>query len=357
MKKPKLRLAHCLLLAAVIPFVQSQATSLDSNLTPESEVRNVILITWDGIRRHEFFNGPDLALSNGDDADTFPWFRANFEQYGKTYGTPDSPMTVGNTVMMSLPGYQSILAGRTQNCFDNYCGRIEETTVSERIVKTLNLDQEQVAHIASWYAIKFASERRKGSVFVNSGLEDLRDSAPDSIQDEINAEQQENRPLWQGARYDQYTVKHASNYIEKHRPRFTHIGLNDSDEWAHRGDYPNYLSSMRQYDQWLKELVEQLASMGEYGRNTCLVITTDHGRGAGKKWNTHSNGALESGMVWMHVSCPFLGNEVEFVDREYLTTHLDIRPTIEDLMGIAPRTCVGCGSSLVKRKSEDLSAQ
>jgi hypothetical protein len=72
MKKPKLRLAHGLLLAAVIPFVQSQATSLDSKLTPESEVRNVILITWDGIRRHEFFNGPDLGLSNGDAADTFP---------------------------------------------------------------------------------------------------------------------------------------------------------------------------------------------------------------------------------------------------------------------------------------------
>ncbi len=350
MNRPKLRLAHGVVLAAVIPLVQSQATSLDTHLGPESEIRNIILLTWDGVRRQEFFDGPDHSLSEGDHADTLPWFRANLQSKGRTYGTPASPMTVGNTVMMSLPGYQSIFAGRTQNCFDNYCGRIDETTVSERIVNSLSLDKEKVAHIASWYAIKFASEHKKGSVFVNSGLESLIDSAPDTVQEDINAEQLESRPPWQAARYDKYTIKHAVNYLEKHRPRFTHIGLNDSDEWGHRGNYPNYLTTLRQYDQWLKELVEQLAAMGEYGRNTCIMITTDHGRGNGSKWTTHSNGALDSGFVWLHVVCPFLSDEVAFVDREYLTTHLDIRPTIEDLMGLSPRTCVGCGSSLLKRR-------
>jgi len=103
----------------------------------------------------------------------------------------------------------------------------------------------------------------------------------------------------------------------------------------------------------LKELVEQLAVMGEYGRNTCLLVTTDHGRGDSEKWTKHSNGVVESGLVWLHASCPFLEGEVTFVDRQYLTTHLDIRPTIEDLMGLRPRGCVGCGSSLVERRTKN----
>jgi hypothetical protein len=349
MTTPKLRFFHGIVLASVIPFVQSEATSFDADLGPESQVRNVIFLTWDGVRPHEFFQGPDQNLSAGDSADTLPWFRANLEHLGKTYGGPENTMTVGNTVMMSLPGYQSIFAGRPTSCFDNYCGRIEESTVSERIVQSFGLEKEKVAHIASWHSIKFAAERRKGSVFVNAGFEPLQDNAPDSVQDQINLEQSENRPVWHAARHDEHTMKHALHYLQKHQPRFMHIGLNDSDEWAHRGDYSNYLSSIRQYDLWLEELVEHLKNLGEYGRNTCIVITTDHGRGKDEKWTKHSNGVVESALVWMHASCPFLADEVSFIERQYLTTHLDIRPTIEDLMGIRPRACVGCGSSLLNR--------
>lgn len=343
-----------LLIAVVLPFVQSEATSFDADLGPEAAVRNVILMTWDGVRTQEFLGRPDPDLADGDDADILPWFWDELAPRGRIYGDErhGAPMTVANTVMMSLPGYQSVFAGRTQPCFDNYCERLEEETFMSRIVQKLALNKNEVASIASWYAMKFAVVNRKGEVMVNAGLESLDDGSIDEFQQDLNVEQSENRPPWPGARYDRYTFAHALHYLRKNKPRFLHIGLNDSDEWGHRGHYPNYLATLRQYDRWLKDLFKTLEKAGDYGRNTCIILTTDHGRGKGNQWSKHSNGVLESGLVWMYAGCPFLAGKVMFEPREYLTTHLDVRPTVEALMGIRPRICIGCGTSLVSRRPD-----
>lgn len=312
--------------------------------------KNVILITWDGIRRHEFLNSAH-AFNDSNDADpTLPYLWEVLASKGEVYGNPnnDGIMTIANTEMMSLPGYQGIMAGFPQLCFGNECGRIKSETFPERFVRKEGFIRESVAAISSWAKINDAVQSQEGVIVTNTGMESFTDHVcHDEEVDSINHAQANNPPPWEGAKYDSYTHQQALRYLKKHKPRFMFISYNDSDEWAHRGQYGNYIASIRTYDRWLKETVETLESMGEYGKDTCLIVTTDHGRGDGEKWTSHNNGLPESAFVMMYAGCP-LDQNIVFKSAEGRTvSHLNIRPTIEQLVGVKPQECLFCGTSLL----------
>jgi hypothetical protein len=83
------------------------------------------------------------------------------------------------------------------------------------------------------------------------------------------------------------------------------LSLLDADEYGHAGNYPEYLSALRTYDQWIREIADYLDSSGEYGKNTLLVVTTDHGRGKGGKkgerWREHGFKFPESRHIWIYL--------------------------------------------------------
>jgi arylsulfatase A-like enzyme len=112
----------------------------------------------------------------------------------------------------------------------------------------------------------------------------------------------------------------------------------DSDEFGHLNRYREYTDSLLRYDRWIAELREALDEMGEYGRNTSIVVTTDHGRGRSFFWAAHGPNYSNSFRTWAAV-IPSDRNRVELKvhrrnSREY--SQLDIRPTLEQLLGIAP---------------------
>src|SRR5581483_9484330 len=81
------------------------------------------------------------------------------------------------------------------------------------------------------------------------------------------------------------------------QPRFAFIGLGDTDEHAHRDDYAGYLESLRAADRFVGQLLATLAQLGEYGAETAVIVTTDHGRAA--NFSSHGAGAPESQRVWL----------------------------------------------------------
>jgi len=82
--------------------------------------------------------------------------------------------------------------------------------------------------------------------------------------------------------------------------------------------------------------------MGDYGANTTLIVTTDHGRGVLWDWRNHG-GRPWARRVWMYARHPRL-------KRKGLTvlggTHLDLRPTIESALGLTPLLGSGRGEPL-----------
>lgn len=303
---------------------------------------NVILLMLDGVRWQEVYKGDAQGM-------IFRNLWRELAAEGLMFGNRDqgAPMTVSNGTNISLPAYQSIMAGFRQDCGSNGCGRIRTETLQERLLRELGGSRLGVATIASWEKIPHAVEHRAGATFVNAAFEPLADGTKDPELDEINLAQTRDLPLWKGARFDRYTWAHSMRYLARHKPRFLFISLNDADEWAHRGEWSRYVEALRQYDGYLRELVAALKSMGEYGQKTMLIVTTDHGRGEGGNWKHHGWIWPSSRFVWMYArgarSAPS-GSATQFT--EY--THNDIRPTIEAALGIRPVSCSSCGQVITE---------
>lgn len=329
------------LFVATMLYAQSHAASGDADEDDRAAVhdtgRNVILITWDGVRRDEFL-----------DRSLLPYLYNDLVAKGRVYGDPadNNVMTTANPALMSLPGYQSIFTGTTQRCQTNKCGRVRETTVQERIARKMDLAADKVASIASWATMADAVEKDPGRTFVNTGNTVLDDGTQDPELEALNKRQAEDPPGWADARFDEYTHQQALHYIKAHEPRFLFIGMNDTDEWGHIGDYAQYTNAIERNDERLQELVATLGTMGEYGKNTCIILTTDHGRGRGADWTRHSNGVPYSALITMYAGCPLSDGAAVLKEAPTVTTHLDVRPTVEALLGLPVKDCLACGSSL-----------
>ena len=306
---------------------------------------NVILLTLDGVRWEEVFHGVDPGQSVDANPKVFEYLTGTLAKQGVLFGDKSRGETVrvANKPQNSLPGYQSIMAGATQPCDSNLCGRIQVETMQERLLHDLDLKPEQVVTIASWEKIANAVEHVEGTTLVNAGNNPLL-IGHDPLNSEdagINRKQTQDNPPWKDARWDKYTFAHAINYLKTKRPRFLYIALNDSDEWGHKGEYDKYLATLRQHDSWIKELVTTLDSMGEYGKNTTLIITTDHGRGDANDWNEHGAGFADSGNVWLFGRSPyteaFKPKRPHEAASSVVFSHLDIRPTIEATFGLEPK--------------------
>jgi len=127
------------------------------------------------------------------------------------------------------------------------------------------------------------------------------------------------------------------------------ISLDDSDEWGHIEDYDAYIKSLKTYDQWITDLLVLLRSpdMESYGRRTTVIITTDHGRGT-EMWGQHGPGLHdESRFAWLMAFGPEV-KKVGSIATSSVRTHLDIRPSIERLLGLEPFVCAECGSELLE---------
>jgi hypothetical protein len=164
-----------------------------------------------------------------------------------------------------------------------------------------------MAAFASWGRITRAYSRKGSDLYLNAGLQ------PSELTGQIHQELDESQirevPPWSqsrtgGSRYDRFTFGHAFAFLKEHHPRFLSILLLDPDEYAHRGDYPNYIKALEACDTWIREISDYLNASGDYGRNTLLIVTTDHGRGNGEKWREHGRSLPESRNIWLYLRGP-----------------------------------------------------
>lgn len=333
-----------LVLAAVASFVVIGAHDAQAFGKKRAKILktkgNVVLVTLDGVRWQEVFNGVDRGLGpEQQPAEIFSNLWNGYIHQGVILGNKDkgAEMTVANSHNISLPAYHSIAAGMTTKCASNECGRVPVETMQERIRRELGLTKYQVATIASWDQIPLSVESKKGATFTNASVTDLDDGTKDPIFEKINQEQRADKTHFHSARHDKYTMAHALHYLEKHKPRFLFVSLNDSDEYAHGGDYPGYVRTLRSYDAFIAQLIEKLKSLGQYGRETTLIVTTDHGRGTGAMWQHHGFFTPDAKFIWLYGSSPRMGAQGISPSTRY--THLDIRPTVEAAVGLTPKTC------------------
>ncbi len=302
--------------------------------TPSRAVDAVILVTLDGVRWQEVFEGTEQArLERGDSVTAAPQVWPNvyrlLRDRGVALGGGAVAISASGPNYMSLPGYTEILSGHSPPaCGDNECGFTTEPTIVDDV-----LDRgEDAAVVASWERLERAVAKEPRYALVSAGRHGGRQLGRTRFATHVAAYQNA-RPEPGGGdfRPDRFTAELALEVLRDRRPEFLMIGLGEPDEFAHLNDYAGYVRSLRACDAFLGELFRTLDGMGTRGERTAVFVTADHGRG--KDFQNHGGGYAESARSWLFALGA--GIEARGVVQLGEARHLgDIAPTMRGLLGL-----------------------
>lgn len=287
----------------------------------EPQTKNIIVVTLDGLRWQEVFQGADPSILGNPEYVASPEDIVLFQQEHKenrrkalmpflwnvisTQGQLYGNRELGNRVncrnhhLLSYPGYSEMLVGFPYSAVSSN-DRVENphATVLEVIEKHPGFEDE-VAAFTTWDAFPFIFRESKSGIYVNAG-NDLAEGDISERERRLN-----NVHRKTSLRPDSLTFHYAMEYLNRERPRVTFLGFDETDQHAHAGRYVEYLKAAGNADKMLKELWDWVQSQPDYRNQTTLFITTDHGRGKGKNnWRNHRLLAAGSRHIWFAVIGP-----------------------------------------------------
>jgi hypothetical protein len=302
----------------ILSFTLCMALSI-SICHAQAPAKNVIVITIDGTRWQEIFKGADEMLLHhtGYVKDTglmlqqywhpdvserrrrlLPFFWSVIEQQGQLLGNRelDNKVNVANLYKISYPGYSEIFTGYADKLF---IPNLSVNNPRSNVLQWLNSQpafKGKVAAFCSWRVFPFILDEKNGELQVNAGYEPLYEN--DSSSTLINEVQQHINEQ-SNTRHDLLTFECAKNYLQQKHPRVLYLGLGETDEFAHHGEYDTYLQKLHQADAMIAELWYYVQTDPFYKNTTSFIITTDHGRGKKNNWASHGFWINGSGQTWL----------------------------------------------------------
>jgi hypothetical protein len=326
----------------------------------QAPAHNVILVTLDGARVEEIFGGLDAVVYRstlGKDAvleaqapyrkfwaETpearreklmpFLWGML-LKQQGSIAGNPalGSRVRLSNRHWFSYPGYAEILLGVAHDDAIASNDPIQNPypTVLEFLRRRFSLAPTDVALFGSWSVFNAIGESTPGALTVNAGFE-LYDH-PDAAVRALSAMQHDTPTPWESVRHDYYTFRFAMAHLATYTPRVVHLALGETDDWAHDGRYDMVLDSLSRTDAYLESLWTWLQQQPQYRGTTSLLVTVDHGRGAGPvDWKSHGSEVPGAEFTWMAFVSPHMSRRGEWREHAPLTT-AQAASTLVDWMG------------------------
>ena len=345
-------------LVSVFLFVAISFHSIKKNeppVDPRIVTKNVFIVTTDGFRWQEVFNGADSLLINDEnytpDAGTIkalywsttaeerrkklmPFFWNVIDKKGRLYGNRilGNKFNVANDYSISYPGYNEIFTGNTNPAVSS---NAKSPGPDVNILEYLNNKESfngKVAVFTSWNVFPYILNEERSHLIINSGYQEM--SFTNSLREQmINKVQQEGVYDKTATRYDQLTFLAAKEYIQRQRPRVLFLGLGETDEFAHKGRYDLYLDQANQVDKMIGDLWHWVQTTPGYKDNTTFIITTDHGRGSkSSKWQSHGEFIKGSSQTWLAIIGPHIPSLGEIKEEGQLYQQ-QIAQTIAQLLG------------------------
>ena len=295
------------------------------------EDQKLIIITTDGFRWQEVYNGMDAAIANDkkfnqyDSAGIFtaywdqspearrqkllPFFWGTVAKQGQLYGNRKygNKIDNANPYWFSYPGYSEILTGHVDTLINsNEYPPNPYKTILE-YYNQLPAYKGKVAAFAAWDAFdRIINEKRAGIPVIN-GFDDNSVASTDPEMKLLNDMVRTSFRPWGNVEcLDVFTHYQAFTYLKNKRPKVMYISYGETDEFAHHGEYKHYLNAAHQFDQWVGDIWNWVQSQPDYKNKTTLLITTDHGRGDIKKeeWMDHGSGVQDAYQIWFAVMGP-----------------------------------------------------
>jgi Type I phosphodiesterase / nucleotide pyrophosphatase len=343
-------------LIAVMPFSSNTYRENKPEVNSRFITENVFIITTDGFRWQEIFNGADSSLLNNErytpDAGTIkllywdsspqerrkklmPFFWNVISTQGQLHGNRfyKNKVNVANAYTISYPGYNEIFTGNTDISISS---NAKGTNTNVNILEYLNKKDSfkgKVVAFTSWDVFPYILNENRSGLLINSGYENINEAKPTPEQTLINRVQDEGIYDKTATRYDQLTFLTAKEYIQQHRPRVVYLSLGETDEFAHQGRYDLYLNQANQVDKMIAELWHWVQTTAGYKDNTTFIITTDHGRGSNnKRWPSHGEFIKGSSQTWLAIIGPQILPLGEIKEEEQLYQQ-QIAQTVASLLG------------------------
>ena len=297
------------------------------NITPgvaQTKTENIIIITLDGYRWKEVFNGVDPNISvnpkyvsnsqivkrfqaNSPEASRrklMPFLWEVIANQGQLYGNRKfkNRVNCSNIHLLSYPGYSEMFVGfPDRKIHSNELVVNPNATVLEFIHKHDGFNNK-VAAFGTWNAFPYIFRKEISGFHVNSG-HDLADGNISLIEKSLNIESTQHESSL--PRADVVTFSYASEFLKRQRPRVLFLGFDETDQHGHGGRYDSYLEAAHRADSLIRDLWHWIQADPHFRNKTTLFITTDHGRGNGKEiWRNHRLLARGSGQIWFAVIGP-----------------------------------------------------
>ncbi len=295
-----------------------------SLLAQNTKTENIFIITLDGLRWEEVFQGATDSLMNdrkyvNDTTELqnlfaaptaeerreklMPWFWSTLATSGQLYGNRNfgNKVNCTNFYWFSYPGYSEILTGFSDPKINSNAKKWNE---NQTVLEWLNNQPEyngSVAAFGSWDVFPYIINEKRSGIPVNAGFEPATGNDLSWKEQYLNELQPTVPSPWSTVRLDVFTHNYCLEYIKRKHPKVVYISYGETDDFGHDGDYDHYLKSAYQTDQWLKELWEYVQSDPVYAGKTTFLITTDHGRGSSPKseWKSHGKTFEGSNAIWM----------------------------------------------------------
>jgi len=319
----------------------------------------VILITLDGVRCQEMFQGLDLetwqAHNEGKDitatplyqrfwADTpeerrakvMPFFwNILMKDHGAIAGNRfnGSVVKLTNRLRFSYPGYSELLTGVANDAIIKSNAKVQNPrpTVLDFLREDAGLTREQVAIFASWDVFNWIATHQAGNITSNAGFQAF--DHPDPSIQALSALQFRTPTPWNNVRHDTYTLQFALAHLRTHRPVVLHLALGETDDWAHDRRYDRVLEALYRTDTYVRELWEWLETQDDYRGRTTILFATDHGRGDFPANWMHHNDKLEgAAFVWLAAAGAGVKARGEFTPESELGNH-QVAATLAWLLG------------------------
>ena len=296
--------------------------------------QKIVLITLDGYRWQELFTGADpLLIANKKYvSDTtslkkeywrtspkerrealMPFVWGKVAEMGQIHGNRKygSKVNVTNGMWFSYPGYNEVLTGKPddKNIDSNSKKYNPNVTILEKLNKSPKYSGK-VAAFASWDVFPYIINDKRSGVPVNAGFDTAKGDDLSETEKFINKiEFQTPSPFGMSARLDVFTDQLALEYMKRKHPDIIYIANDETDDFAHQGNYTAYLDAARHADAFFKELWEYTQNDPYYKGKTTFILTADHGRGAEPldNWRDHGTEIKGADQVWFI----FYGNQIK----------------------------------------------
>lgn len=304
---------------ALVAFFSIFALYNFSNAQATSE--NLIIVTLDGMRWQEVFLGADKALLSNknftkDSAGSFAKYWREDSKVSREILFPfiwkvvaNNGQIIGNRKLgnffnnanpykFSYPGYNEIFTGYPDTAVNSNDKILNKNINVLEFLHLRNEFKNKIAAFTTWDVFPYILNKWRSGIYVNSDYDTLSQTITGApLLNEIT--RLSPRPI--GVRPDVLTYFAAKTYLKVNHPRVLYIAFDETDDFAHSGNYNQYLLSAHAQDNFLADIWNWIQQDPIYKNKTTLIITCDHGRGDTIKenWQHHGEKIPEAGEIWM----------------------------------------------------------